>query len=236
MTHRPTGRENSCQAGTRCYSCHYPELPALCLQILGTPWQAICPWVGDTVWAPLGWNTRYNFSTLQMSHIHLPLPVVLRPLRQGTVTSRLCYSCDRWVVAQFKSLLVPRSEQCPSTPSIIMIASFLWMFLTAEVTFLLSSSVVWLGNRGRKLQHKIQIRGFFEELEVGHNKNANSMLQSSSPPVRWFCTKRKLLQMPCNLVSVISGHERTSQNKPFCSDFPRERLALTALSFWAERI
>lgn len=48
------------------------------------------------------------------------------------------------------------------------------------------------------------------------------MLQSSSPPVRWFCTNKKLLQMPYNLVSVISGHERTSQTKLFCCDFPRD--------------
>lgn len=62
------------------------------------------------------------------------------------------------------------------------------------------------------------------------------MLQSSSPPVSWFCTKRKLLQMPCNLVSVIAGHERTSQNELFYSDFPRDQLTLTALFWGAEMI
>lgn len=69
---------------------------------------------------------------------------------------------------------------------------------------------------------KFKSGDFFKELEVAHNKTANNMLQSSSPPVRWFCTKRKLLQMPRNMVSVISGLERTSQNKLFCFDFPRE--------------
>lgn len=33
------------------------------------------------------------------------------------------------------------------------------------------------------------------------------------------CTKRKPLQTTCNMVSVISGHEKTSQNKLFCPDF-----------------
>lgn len=92
-------------------------LSFLCMKASATPWHAVCAWVGDTAWVPLGWNAKCIFSTLRTICRHLALSVVLRPTQAGNrVTSRLCCSCERWVVTQLKPLSVPESERWPSIP------------------------------------------------------------------------------------------------------------------------
>lgn len=115
----PSAGKNLVKLGQRVtHWCCYPQRSSLCLKTSATSWHAVCPWVGDTVWVPLGWNTKYIFSTSQMICRHLALSVVLRTTQaENRVTSRLSCGCGRWVITQLKSLSVPGSERCPSIPS-----------------------------------------------------------------------------------------------------------------------
>lgn len=72
--------------------------------------------------------------------------------------------------------------------------------------------------------------------EAAHNKSANNILQAGFLPVRYFCTMRKLLQLPYDMVKVLLGHERTSQNKLFHADFPKRPINTECFSLLAEMI